>query len=298
MRWWSLSAEWHSLTMDTADNTPHGKRGELRMHFERDNEGRSILREMYRRAPIIVQQALYFDENMPLLPCVYILSAGGPVVEGDNYSHHISLGNGACAHISTGAATKVAQMRGGWAQLKQHISLGEDAYLEWLPEMTIPCAGAQYKSVCEVEVAPSATLFYAECYTSGRRFFEERYRYRRLDLSIRIVRPNGESVFAERQLIEPSVEIESVGVMAGMDIFSSVVIIAPPHITLSLYSSIEPRLEKSIALGVHLLPHDEGIVCRIVGRATADVKSLTRELCSMLRQRVQGVALPEEFAWR
>ena len=60
-----------------------GKRGYLRLGFELDGRGRSILRDLERRAPIIVQQALYFDEQMPDLPCVYILSAGGPVVEGD-----------------------------------------------------------------------------------------------------------------------------------------------------------------------------------------------------------------------
>ncbi|MBQ5715712.1 MAG: urease accessory protein UreD, partial [Alistipes sp.] len=85
-----------------------GKRGELLMRFERDRSGRSILREMYRRAPVIVQQALYFDEQLPQLPCVYILSAGGPVVEGDEYDYEIALKEGSCAHISTGAATKVA----------------------------------------------------------------------------------------------------------------------------------------------------------------------------------------------
>ena len=45
-----------------------GKRGELLMRFERDGSGRSILREMYRRVPVIVQQALYFDEQLPQLP--------------------------------------------------------------------------------------------------------------------------------------------------------------------------------------------------------------------------------------
>lgn len=269
------------------------------MHFERDSEGRSILRELYRRSPIIVQQALYFDENMPLMPCVYILSAGGPVVEGDIYTHHITLGNGACVHISTGAATKVAQMCGGRAQLEQHIELDQGAYLEWLPEMTIPCCGACYDVVCEAVVAPTATLFYAECYTSGRRFFGERYRYRHLDLASRFVRPDGELIFAERQFIEPSIiDFENIGVMTGMDIFSTILIIAPSHISRSIYASIEPRMDAHIALGVHILPHDEGVICRIVGQESTTVKGLTREICSLLRQRVQGVSLPKEFVWR
>ncbi|MDE5707860.1 MAG: urease accessory protein UreD, partial [Alistipes sp.] len=55
-----------------------GKVGYLYLGFELDDEGRSILRDLDRRAPLIVQQELYFDEGMPEMPCVYILSSGGP----------------------------------------------------------------------------------------------------------------------------------------------------------------------------------------------------------------------------
>lgn len=284
---------------DTPTVAPFGKRGELRMLFELNDQGRSILRDLYRRAPIVVQQALYFDERLPSMPCVYILSAGGPVVEGDELTHHITLREGACAHISTGAATKVAQMSGGRAELRQYFRLCDNSYLEYLPEMTIPCQGAHYKTSCEVVAAPSATLFYSDIYTSGRRFSAERYLFRRLDSSILISRPTGERLFSERQLFEPAtLAAASVGVMAGWDIFASVVIIAPPEITHSLYCSIEPRLMANIALGVHLLPFDSGLMCRIIGDSTTEVKTLVRELCSLLRQRVWGVGLQEEFVWR
>lgn len=45
-----------------------------------------------RRAPLIVQQELYFDEEMPGMPCVYILSSGGPNVDGDRYVQNFSVG--------------------------------------------------------------------------------------------------------------------------------------------------------------------------------------------------------------
>ena len=80
------------------------------MLFELDSEGRSILRELERHTPIIVQQELYFDEAMPTMPCVYLLSSGGPNVDGDRYEHYITLRRNAFAHISTGAATKLAEM--------------------------------------------------------------------------------------------------------------------------------------------------------------------------------------------
>ncbi len=45
-----------------------GKNGYLRLGFELDGEGRSILRDLDRRAPLIVQQELYYDEVMPAMP--------------------------------------------------------------------------------------------------------------------------------------------------------------------------------------------------------------------------------------
>ncbi len=41
------------------------KHGYLRLGFELDAEGKSILRDLDRRVPLIAQQELYFDEEMP-----------------------------------------------------------------------------------------------------------------------------------------------------------------------------------------------------------------------------------------
>ena len=116
-----------------------GKFGRLQLVFELDREQKSILRHWYRQAPLIVQQELYFDENMPEMPCVYILSSGGPHVDGDRYKQQFTLRKGAYAFISTGAATKIAEMVYNFSSLQQQIELEEEAYLEYLPEAVIPC---------------------------------------------------------------------------------------------------------------------------------------------------------------
>ncbi|MDE6786790.1 MAG: urease accessory protein UreD, partial [Muribaculaceae bacterium] len=68
-----------------------GKHGYLRLGFELDAEGKSIMRDLDRRAPLIVQQELYFDEELPGMPCVYILSSGGPNIDGDRYRQIFTL---------------------------------------------------------------------------------------------------------------------------------------------------------------------------------------------------------------
>ena len=67
------------------------KHGYLRLGFELDAEGKSILRDLDRRVPLIAQQELYFDEEMPQMPCLYILSSGGPNVDGDRYQQDITV---------------------------------------------------------------------------------------------------------------------------------------------------------------------------------------------------------------
>ena len=78
-----------------------GKTGYLYMGFELDDSGKSLMRELERRVPLIVQQELYFDEEMPEMPCVYILSSGGPNVDGDRYEQHIVLKKNSFAFVST-----------------------------------------------------------------------------------------------------------------------------------------------------------------------------------------------------
>ena len=123
-----------------------GKHGYLQLGFELDADGKSILRHLDRRAPLIVQQELYFDATLPQMPCVYILSSGGPNVDGDRYRQDISVGKDAMAWISTGAATKLASMKYNYSGMVQHITLDQGAYLEYLPEPIIPHARTRYIS--------------------------------------------------------------------------------------------------------------------------------------------------------
>jgi urease accessory protein len=52
----------------TMQQCGHGKYGYLKMVFEQDEKGRSVLRELARCAPLIVQQALYFDKLLGFQP--------------------------------------------------------------------------------------------------------------------------------------------------------------------------------------------------------------------------------------
>ncbi len=47
-----------------------------------DRGAKSTLHEMERKVPLLVQKALYWDEEMPFLPCVPMISTSGCVLQG------------------------------------------------------------------------------------------------------------------------------------------------------------------------------------------------------------------------
>ena len=139
----SVANHWSSCD---SESVAHGKRGYLSLGFSLAEDGRSVMHHWERRAPLIVQQELYFDHEMPLLPCVYILSAGGPMLYGDRFEQHFSVEKGAMAHISTGSATKVAEMEHDYALVESFFRIEEGGYMEYLPEPTIPCRGSRFRN--------------------------------------------------------------------------------------------------------------------------------------------------------
>lgn len=280
-----------------------GKMGYLFLGFELDDDGKSIMRDLERHAPLIVQQELYFDEGMPEMPCVYILSSGGPNVDGDRYEQHFVVRRDAFAHLSTGAATKLAEMRYNYSGLRQCFELEQNAYLEYLPEPTIPCRHTRFISDTEIRIDPSATLFYSEIYMSGRKYFEkgEKFRYDILSVLTHARRPDGEQLFREKFIIRPqTLTPDTLGAMNGYDVFANVIVLTPPEHADPLYERTQAFIdpERRLAAGITRLPNDAGLLFKVLGEETGPVKKLIREFCSSVRQEVKGKPLPEEFPWR
>jgi len=280
-----------------------GKTGYLFLGFELDKTGKSILRDLDRRAPLIVQQELYFDEEMPELPCVYILSSGGPNVDGDRYEQNITVRKDAFAFVSTGAATKLAEMKYNYSGLKQHFILEDNAYLEFLPEPIIPCRNTRFISDTRLTVAKSATLFYAEIFMSGRKYYNdgETFQYDVISVCSHGERPDGERLYREKFIIRPQSQTPRIlGIMDQYDVFGNVIVMTTPEQAALIYEQVTPYIDndKKIAVGITHLPNNAGLLFKVLGMEAGPVKSIVREFCSTVRKVVKKKPMPAEFAWR
>lgn len=278
-----------------------GKRGYLRMGFERDARGKTVLRDLERRVPYIVQQELYFDEAWPELPCVYILSSSGSQIDGDRYEQLVTLAEGASAHISTGAATKLASMRYNHTAWHQRFELAADAYLEYLPEPVIPCRHTRLYARTTLCADRTATAVYAEIFSCGRRSSGERFCYDILSVATEAVRPQGERLFREKFVIRPAeLSPSTLGAMNGYDLLGNVILLSPPDVTEAVYSRTPSFIDpaRRTAAGISRLPRRAGLIYKVLGDDTAAVKASIRAFCSTVRLAAKGRPMPAEFPWR
>ncbi len=243
------------------------------------------------------------DEELPEMPCVYILSSGGPNVDGDRYAQNFRVGAGAMAFISTGAATKLAEMKRNYSGMMQNIVLEENAYLEYLPEPIIPCRHTRFICNTTMTVHPSATVFYSEIYMGGRKYYGngELFEYDILSVCTRGKRPDGSDLFREKFIIDPHrSHIRDIGIIHGYDVFANVIVMTPEESAKQIYEATEPFIdrERRLAAGITHLPGGAGLLFKVLGMEPGPVKALVREFCSRVRMAVKGKPVPPEFPWR
>ncbi|MGK5740386.1 urease accessory protein UreD [Micromonospora sp. URMC 103] len=279
-----------------------GKVGLLRLAFEQRG-GRTVLADLFRQAPLLVQRALHWDAAMPEMACVFVISTSGGTLQGDRYRIDVSLGAGAWAHVTTQAANKIQAMDANYATQLQRISLAEDAYLEFLPEPTIPYRHSRFVSHTAVSLPTSATVLYADILLPGRKHHRdgEVFRYDLYSCTVRAARPGGPGLFVEKYVVEPArFGVDRRGVLDDLHVFGNAVLLTSAARARRVAEQVPPVWDPDVPLvaGVSRLPNDAGLSYKVLGRETEPVRARIQEFCAVARAVTVGRGAPSVFAWR
>jgi len=287
--------------------TGAGKDGALRLEFERRGERTSLVR-LYRRVPLLVQQALYHDEQLPGMACVQLITTTGCVLQGDRYDLRFLLGPSTQTHITTQAATKIHEMDANYAAQSQLITLQEGAYLEYLPDEVIAHKHSRFVSATHIVVGAGASMVYAETLVGGRKYYGdgEMFEFDLYSSRISAARAegtNGEGgpLFSEKMVIEPSKRsVRAIGIMGPYEVFANVIVLTPREHIATLLSCAPLGLDvgNGCAAGASVLPNNAGLVLKVVGMNAAAVRAVVRAFVSNVRIQVCGVGLPADPLWR
>jgi urease accessory protein len=276
-----------------------GKSGLLKLSFVHNGD-RSVLARIERRAPLHAQQALYWDEHMPRLPCVYMITTSGCVLQGDRLDIAIGLGTDAMAHVTTQSATKIHQMDANFAALSQHLTLAENAYLELLPGPTIPHRHSRFITHTQATVADTATLLSAEILLPGRKHhgLGEVFEYDLYSSTVTATRPAGTPLFTEKLVAEPwRHPVRQAGVMGKFDVMANVTLVTPRQHAERIFERVVPGVDAECMAGASRLPNDAGLAYKVIGTETEPVRSRVRAFWDLVRQEVAGARIPPPRLW-
>ena len=172
----------HGLTLAPPVAERVGRDGRLELAFERRGLA-TVLRRSRSTLPLQVLAPLALPDPAAV---VSILNPTGGLVGGDRLVIDVDVGAQAHACLTTPSATRVYRALGPAAEQHIRLTIGPGATLEWMPDHTIPHAGAALRQRIDVELADSARLILVDAFAAGRVARGEAWRFGRLESTISV----------------------------------------------------------------------------------------------------------------
>lgn len=129
-------------------------------------DGATRLSHLYQRDPLRVLFPAPVEGDSAL---AVIVTTSGGLVGGDRLDIAVNLAPGAAAHVTASAAEKVYRSAGSTTIVRQALSIGSGAALEFLPPETILFDGARLRRETVVDLAPQCGFLGGDIVVFGRR---------------------------------------------------------------------------------------------------------------------------------
>lgn len=198
-----------------------GRDGALNLRFERRGRG-TVLAACRFTLPLQVLAPVALDDDACV---VSVLNPTGGVVGGDRLTVDVDVGPGAHACLTTPSATRIYRTVAAPAEQWARLRLAAGATAEWVPDHTIPSAGAALRQGLDVEVGPGACLVAIDAFAAGRVARGEAWGFARLDSRLTVRDTDGLLAY-DRFVLAGDERWHGLGFAEGHAYFATIVVIA------------------------------------------------------------------------
>lgn len=137
----------------------------LDLSFARRGD-RTVLDRRLFAWPFVLTRTFHLDAVPAHMLTAILQTSSSALLGDDRLTQRIHLRQGAAAHLTTQGASPVHRAHPGMiARESVEITVGPDAFLEYLPEPRILFPGAALDQTIDIDCAPSATLILSDGFT-------------------------------------------------------------------------------------------------------------------------------------
>ena len=266
-----------------------GKVGFLGINLEYDSDrNKTVITKQESQVPLYVQKALHYDESIPSMAHVFILSPSGGVLQGDRYRTDITSQNNAIAHITTQGATRIYKMDENYATQIINLKVNKNSYLEFIPQQLIPYNNARYYQKVTFNVDETSTLLYSETLVPGRTAMGELFEYDICYLKTILENDSKNIQFFDSCMLQPKKQkMNIIGMFGRYTVLSTVYLITKNNISkLNEKINLIFNDNDEVVGGSSILPNDSGLCVRILSNSTEDSKGIIYNIAKIVRKQV------------
>lgn len=245
--------------------------------------------------PLYLFRPIYVDPRRPDMAFIYLLQMGDGLVQGDRYRIELDCAPGAAVHVTTQAATKLYRMDDNFATQIINLRVGDGAYIEYLPDPVIPFRDARFYQRIRLIVAHTASVIFGEILLPGRVAYGEAHAYTLYYADTEVSGLDGTSLFADRiKLAPPMASPQSPGRLGHYEVLATLYIVTRQiparHLSDGLHRAL--ATQAAVLAGVSELPNACGVVVRLLGSSSQEVRAAFHLAWNEARLLLLGVPAP------
>lgn len=252
--------------------------------------GRSALVRQLAPYPFHITRPFALDMERPDLATLYLQSASGGLYRDDDLSLHLSVREGALAHVTSQAATVVHDTGGQAARQNMTVSLGGSAFGALTLDPMILFPGAELVARTDIHLGSDALAIFAEG-VSWHDFSGGGRPFGRLSSQTRVFGPDGHLLIADRSTIDGA-DIVGPASVLGPDAgaFGSALLLGPAA-DLPGLGEIEATLDRVGCFGAAgVAPNEAGIAVRMIAANGGRIVRAVEALFALTVERMLGFA--------
>ena len=262
----------------------------MRLVCAPDARGVSCLQEQSFRAPIHLSKPHWEEDTLVL----NVVNPTAGLLEDDRILQEATVRSGARILLTMPGASRAHRVRNGWASMEQRFVVEAGAFLEVLPEVFIPQAGACYKQSTRLEVDEEGELLFFESLAPGRTASGEVFQYQWLDWRTDLL-IGGRLAAKERLWLEPgTATIRALTAHFPSAYYGSVLAVSKKFSAKSdLLKPLNALQSEEVWIGLSPLSDPAGWSFRVLAQTAPALRSamnsIRRTLYAVLHQNPPGL---------
>lgn len=273
------------------------KSSTLELDLKCNSEGKTIIAHQYQTHPLKISRPFRLDRDKNCRAYLYLRNNSPGLFAQDRLNISLNLEQNTQTYLTEQSATKVHPMKTGeTAEVSYQWNIESGAIVEFVSEPLILYQDSALRQKTRIELHDTASLFWSDIVLPGRLARGEFYQFNFYQNCLEVYSDRGELWLKEQTYFEGNNnQFRDSKLFASLPVLGTAIAIIP-NVELSLLEQAINNLNKDSFNGLitatSVLPHNKGIVIKVLANQAQTIKSYYSCVINTLRQLNDQPLLP------